>query len=454
DSERWKRTSRAVLSVHTDRSDTLRASQSVKERRDLTQIATRILIEMAVCTCPSRGGRKVTESDTDYLLAQITVLIGAASRSDALRAGCTEPSISISALGEFKIGEEVMELMHEYLTVHYEQIHGKDVLGYEQFFEARPGGTKTDVEVFGSEFVDAFSEEYGISPQSLGKLGVALCENAIEAKKLVIKSTHEEFAVLLNNSDLGVPQIDALYNNFVLHPRTRWDSAEKPFRSKDWWPWRFRRRLSMMTRPIINLGADGVMYAPAFCEDSFRHVVMEAYTGGAETEYFHSQRMKAYVGSSNARRGLAFNKAVADRLRDLGFNVQTEVEMKRFGADPSTATGDIDVLAWNNEVALICECKELNFARTLGEVAEQLSRFRGVANDELTKHLRRVAWFTAHPPALSAFTKLSELPIRSLLITSKTVPMQFAKHALVEVLTINELTIEKLKTLTRSAAES
>ena len=63
--------------------------------------------------------------------------------------------------------------------------------------------------------------------------------------------------------------------SFVLSPRAQWNEAAKPFRGKDWWPWRFRRRLSLMTRPIIALNDREFLYAPGFCEDSFRYVVTE-----------------------------------------------------------------------------------------------------------------------------------------------------------------------------------
>src|SRR5580658_3905787 len=60
-------------------------------------------------------------------------------------------------------------------------------------------------------------------------------------------------------------------------------------------------RLPLMSRPIVNLG-DHRIYAPAFCEDSFRHVVMECFTGWFETEYFSSRQVKTYIGASNARK--------------------------------------------------------------------------------------------------------------------------------------------------------
>ncbi|HEY3293569.1 MAG TPA: SEC-C domain-containing protein [Candidatus Nanopelagicaceae bacterium] len=439
DSDRWSRTSRALLSLHADKSDTVGTARRVREQRDVTQMATRVLIEMASCTCPLDGGRRFTQADSDYILAQIVQLMGTASRSDALRAGCIQPHITIAHNGEYTMGEDILGVMQNYLGAHFEQVYQENVRKYESFFEDSEEGTKTDVEVFGTDFVHAFQREYGISPQSLAHLGVVLTEDAIEAQHTVRTLSHQEFAELLKRSELNEEEAHSVDKNFVLHPRIRWDMAEKPFRNKDWWPWRFRRRLSMMSRPIVDVGDGTVIYAPAFCEDSFRHIVMEAYTGGCETEYYHSHPMKVFIGSINARRGLAFNKAVANKLHELGLRVRTEVTMKSLGADPSEAAGDIDVLAWNDRVVLVCECKELNFARTLGEVSEQLARFRGIANDDLHKHLRRVSWIKNNRDKLTDIDGNSKLPIRSLLVTSKTVPMQFIPHEHVEVMTIDAL---------------
>ena len=148
----------------------------------------------------------------------------------------------------------------------------------------------------------------------------------------------------------------------------------------------------MMNRPIIELNSSEIVYAPGFCEDSFRHVATEALNGSVDTEYFSSQAMRKYVGSVNAERGLAFNKAVAQRFRSAGWKAWTETEMSQLLCPKDQASGDIDVIAEKDGTVLLCECKDLSFARTITEVVEQLGRFKGKHGDELWKHLRRVKW--------------------------------------------------------------
>ena len=77
-----------------------------------------------------------------------------------------------------------------------------------------------------------------------------------------------------------------------------------------------------------------------------------------------------YWGSVNDERGHAFANSVAGLLRKEGWGARNEVQMTELGAPPEL--GDIDVLAWkmNGEVLAIIECKRLQLARTVAEIAE------------------------------------------------------------------------------------
>jgi hypothetical protein len=114
-----------------------------------------------------------------------------------------------------------------------------------------------------------------------------------------------------------------------------------------------------MNRPLIALNDAEVAYAPGFCEDSFRHVVSAVFTGSFEPEYFTTPAMRKYVGSANAASGLEFNKSVASRFREAGWNVWTEIEMSQLHCPKDQAAGDIDVVAERDGAVFLCECKDL-----------------------------------------------------------------------------------------------
>jgi hypothetical protein len=154
--------------------------------------------------------------------------------------------------------------------------------------------------------------------------------------------------------------------------------------------------------------------------------------------------MKEYIGAANGRRGLLFNQSVAEVFRNAGWHVAVEVQMTQFQAPFTAASGDIDVIATKEGVVYICECKELLFARTITEVVEQLGRFRGHQGDSLWRHTRRFDWVRSHPAQINDIAGWEPTEIRSLLVTSKIVPMQFAIDFPVEVLSIDSLS-ERLR---------
>lgn len=100
--------------------------------------------------------------------------------------------------------------------------------------------------------------------------------------------------------------------------------------------------------------------------------------------------------------------------------------MTELGAPP--VLGDVDVLAWRDsgEVLLI-ECKRLQLVRTVAEIAEICSRFRGEAGDSLARRIGRVQWICANKEALRVVTGLEEgqIALDDLLVTSVDVPMTY-----------------------------
>ncbi len=443
----WQRTSRAVLSLHTDRKDVLQVSQALKQKRDRTQISQRVLVEMAICTCPFANGRPATQADLDYLGAQVALLIATAAHSDAIRAGCTKPDMQISRLGDYTLEDNFMGVLFPYLTSHFERVHMADVKRYEEWFEPESAERKPEEEVFGETFVAAFIEEYGISPARVAEVGVLLTEDAREQQSTVIHRTSDSLKGLLMKGGISDEEIRGFWNNFVLKPRQRWDAAVKPCRDRDWYPWRFRRHLSLMARPVVDLGNGMVVYAPGFCEDSFRHNVMEAFQGAFDTEYFSTDRMKKYNGSANDNRGADFNAAASELFTSQGWSALPEVQMTALGAPAERGMGDVDVLAWHGDVVCVCECKELLFARTVGEVVSQLVRFRGQPGDDLDKHLKRVKFLRENYQGVRRVTGIDSPRVVSILITSKTVPMQFGPDLGTQVLAADQLTADYLNSL-------
>jgi hypothetical protein len=141
----------------------------------------------------------------------------------------------------------------------------------------------------------------------------------------------------------------------------------------------------------------------------------------------------------------AFNKKVAEELRRLGWTVRHDVNVTEIlgkGTDETFGDiktfGDVDTLAWSPETGdvLVLECKDLVYRKTAGEIAEQLSKFRGEADangkpDLLLKHLNRVAILNAHLPEVSKFTGLAAPKIHGHLVFSGQVSMGYARQGII-----------------------
>ena len=145
--------------------------------------------------------------------------------------------------------------------------------------------------------------------------------------------------------------------------------------------------------------------------------------------FFESTEMRSYSGTMNDRRGRAFTQRVAERLRNIGWRTRTEVGMRELGG--AVEDGDVDVLAWNDagEIQII-ECKCLYLARTVAEVAEICGRFRGEAQDELARHLRRVDWIREHVAVLEDVVGFvpNATEVSHRLVTNTHVPVRYIEQ--------------------------
>ncbi len=100
--------------------------------------------------------------------------------------------------------------------------------------------------------------------------------------------------------------------------------------------------------------------------------------------------------------------------------------------------GDVDVVAWNADSGrvLLMECKDVQYHRAMGEVAEQLHDFRGETladggPDLLKKHLDRVAKVSSCPSAVVKALKIRvRITIEGHIVFKNPVPMRFVAEQL------------------------
>jgi hypothetical protein len=453
----WRRTSRALLSVYSDKQDVFSAAQQQESRFSQAGLCSRIAVEMANCECPLDSGKLLTESDARDLLSDISFMIHAAYDSDAVHRDIVEPEIEIASNGEFQLKSEfIQSTVSPYQSGYFASQFERAAADYEKLFRERPAEGRPVEELYEARYRRAFEEEFGLSIAALVDCEQALASVAIKQGAFLTSVSLRE--VEEHCLSIGIIERDfqAFADSFVLTPRARWDVTPAGFSPHDWEPWRFRRRLSLMARPIVQLSQDlyGLLiYSAGMLHDSLGYVVDGAFKGRLDQNFFKSTAMREWIGHVNDRDGHEFNATVAQLFRGNGFTARDSIMVTELGGNPEL--GDCDVLAAYpaKNLVYVVECKKLRSALTIGEIGDQLVRFRGEELDKLDRHLRRVKWIEDHKNVLTRFFRLSldEAEVRSLLVTNTIVPMSFQNGLPIPSEAI--ITIQQLSAVLTKSAE-
>ncbi|HEX8451001.1 MAG TPA: hypothetical protein VF647_02830 [Longimicrobium sp.] len=433
DRKRWRLTARAVLASYGP--DAVHRAGQHESELARTNHLCRILIEMAVPTCPRVDGRDASLADLDDLLGALAVLMKHASDRAAIDGGMSEPRLFVHLDGSIEAEEGfAASVASPYTLESFGAGYRAAADGYESALSPR---SQTSIEreeerLADAVFVEAFTAEYGLSPTRFIDAVAELLDMALEAQTLVPTSTRARVAERLRlRRGFTEEEAELFFRMFALVPRDRWDAAPEGFSSRDWKPWRFRRRLSLVSRPLVVLGLapeSPVLFGVDQVGSSLSYLLENIQAGWFPVEYFRSREMRKYLGGVNDALGHAFTAEVAADLRALGWNTREEVQMRMLGA--SKELGDLDVVAWHERDGrlLLIECKRLQPDRAMGEIVERLNEFRGDAADRLGKHLRRTVWVQQNLAAVRKRLELGAFPIDPVpfLVTNGEVPMRFA----------------------------
>tara|TARA_B100000378_G_scaffold208003_1_gene171097 strand:- start:2469 stop:6215 length:3747 start_codon:yes stop_codon:yes gene_type:complete len=437
----WRHTAAAVLHLHP-REEVMRAAVERESARSEVGLSCRVIIEMAVCTSPEIGGRACSLDDLDFLLAHVSLLCGVASRSDEIHHGFAE-RIEIKPSGVLRFEDEFAERIHRpFMVALSRDQFDAAAEGYDTFYEMPE---QIDDEEFerqtNKEFDAAFAVEYGVTPirmvdfvSRLGDRAVASGNGRVTVRRSELK------ADLVAMDGVDDAAADRLLESWTLVPRAKWNDMKPAGASaKDWFPWRFARRLSLLSRPIVQLDDDEdltCIVSPVIAEHGSEYA-LRAYNARLPESYFRTEEMKRWVGGAVDRLGHQFNRRVAARLKELGLETEADYLMTRLGG--TKEGGDVDVLAWNGSTGAVyvIECKRLLADKTVGEIAERLVEFgpdhveRGGRRGPTRRHLDRFEFLKANLSQVSKATGIAEgsIGLKCCLVTSALVPMQFQREA-------------------------
>ena len=432
DRDHWERTAPALLSLYESTDDVNGIIQRRQLDRMNVMVASRTVLEIAICECPRLGGRPISRWALDQILADSALLFLAATHSDAIRNDLITPEIALWANGEYTIDSRLQETVIAPFASAYRREGIEDaVRDYHELNRDRStAGRQSLLGTFSAEFFTAFSTEFGLTPDDVVNGFVELMDLAFKKDGVVVETTLGRIRdCLASCNHLSADASEAFIQTFSIFHRPAWEQPPRGYARQDLYPWRFSRRLSATVRPIFVFGKrndDNAIFGISSLVNGCQYLLQKCEQGHLPQGFFSSERMRKYIGATNDARGHAFAVWVADQMRERKWQAKTEVKMTEFGAPADL--GDVDVLAWKSDGTIqLIECKRLTFARTVAEIANICRRFQGEAKDELAKHLRRVEWIRRNPQCLRNSVGFVPDPshIDHRLVTNTQVPMKY-----------------------------
>lgn len=435
--DNWRRTAAAVLALHKDQEATLETIAEHEGELNGVFQSSRLLVEFAICECRATGGRPPGRLDMSQLMAKVMLLASLGGWSDAIRWGAMEPRLRITPLGDIHANMDFREtILAPYARVGSDLTVKDSVESYAENLKdaeiVKDGSGDTP-----AEFWDALAEQFGV-PFAAVRYFVDSIENfGMERREAIFRIKRSELiAELVQDASFGPDVFAALLETFTFKTRPDWRTVPTGCEERDRFPWRFRRRLSMLRLPLLQLEETEdpeLVVVPGIVRDALAYMVRNYHRGDFPLRQL-APKMKKWAGTSRDRLGHEFALKVAERLEALGWKTEVEVPVpkllqKGFAID----YGDVDVLAWRADTGrvLLIECKDVQHRKTEGEVAEQLADFRGELTsdgkpDLLLRHLNRVAIILEHSDRVAKYVGVPEPRLEGHLVFKNPVPMAFA----------------------------
>ena len=433
DTIHWQQTFKAMLGLHIDKEDVYSVTLDRISSNHAVQTGSRILIEMAICECSSEGGFPPNELDISKLITFATLIFQYGNLSDAIMYELIDPSLRISSYGDVRFDHSSYDsVVNPYGQLIQTEMINRASDKSEKHFSAPIDNNPVDG-LLAPEFESAWNEEFGISIDDIRKILDIFESIGIEKKKAVYVLSFSELFDKARINDVSNDAIKAFTDRFSLQQRTNWNIPPLGFQISDISPWKFKRRLSSTARPLIRL-EDKLIISPSLIRRGAMYCLFNSYEASLDGSFFNTKVMKQWIGNQRNKVGHSFNQQAAEKFSSLGWQTESEVKITKILKEKTKKNfGDIDVLAWNRDegIVYLIECKDLEFAKTEGEIAKQIYEFRGVTNsigkpDRLKKHLDRFQILSDNIDKLQQYLKIETInELKVMLLFKQSVPITF-----------------------------
>ncbi|BCG64203.1 MAG: hypothetical protein methR_P1971 [Methyloprofundus sp.] len=449
---RWQRTFKANLALQKDKENLYSVVNNQIGMLNAASLSSRLVIEMAICVCPLNSGKEAGTLDIQELICLASLMHHMGGLSETINYDAIEPKLVISTFGDVMYNHDFDDnTLRSYALKLNRSTLSTSIKEYGiHLSESKPVEAVNNL--FENAFNKAFVDEFGFTIDNIRLFIDTLEDYGLKQDELVYKISHENLVDMFDEVRFDITE--TIIQELVLYPREGWTIIPPPFKPTDWQPWRFRRRFSLIMRPIVRLDESNYLISPQHIRNAFIYLLKSCHSATLDENHFSSKLMRKWIGNTRKTNGLTFNTTVANRLQELGWSVREEIKLTEILNQKLSDYGDVDVLAWNNKLKIVAviECKDLQFAKTQGEIARQTHDFKGQKNekkkkDRLLKHVFRLNILNENITQLSKFTKMnSEFTVKGYVVFSNTVPMIFNDSRLFQE-EIKFLTFDQLEQL-------
>ena len=366
-----------------------------------SDLVTRCLIEYKIFKCSSHGVKSQVEpSDMDELFALMSHLILMGQVSDYYQSNTFKEPIEILPSRAMAIPTSLESGINKYAQMYTnDRLRHPDVYGR---IDATVPEIKIDVDA--PPFIQAFTDEFGLSPNDSLLILNAVVDDIYQTHKTTRGELLSAFVNRISmKTGLDKSVVMMYVNSFSLNYNLRLSSI---FTDYDLYPSRYKRKLSLITRPYCILNNHGQEYI-LFC---FRGVLQSQLN---LLENIHlanyapiTSTMEKFQGYINHCRGNNFENSLADLFRTIdGVKVYQTVKIEpgnRYCYN-EIALGDIDILIVDNENQRIL-CVEAKNYLEVKTPYELILQEKKVAKDLKQVHKRSI-WTLSHRERFGYYAK-------------------------------------------------
>ncbi|TIV73960.1 MAG: hypothetical protein E5V79_03965, partial [Mesorhizobium sp.] len=192
--------------------------------------------------------------DLGRLMADAAILFHFGGYSDAMRAGVIRQIIRISPAGDVLMDHSFSEkTITPFGQVYQAARLSNAATSYQKNFvsDADDAEPSEESKALQGELPTAWVEEFGFDFERLPALLSVFQDFAMEGQAIQIIPRSALLAALREKPLVSENDASRFLDAFTLVHRPDWSVSPKGFQPHAWQPWRFRRQLSVVSRPIL-----------------------------------------------------------------------------------------------------------------------------------------------------------------------------------------------------------